>query len=70
MPARNYKIGTHQYTATGVKKLKTQSLKFPVLKEPDLYKLIKTDLGDGTIQKLSVNLSSRNANATLKYDTE
>lgn len=70
MPARNYKIGTHQYTATGVKKLKTQSLKFPALKEPDLYKLIKTDLGDGTIQKLSVNLSSRNANATLKYDTE
>jgi len=72
MPARYYKIGTQQYTASGVKKLKTQSLKFPVLKEPDLYKLIKTDLGDGTIQKLSVNLSSRNANATLKYeyDTE
>jgi hypothetical protein len=72
MPARNYKIGTHQYTATGVKKLKTQSLKFPVLREPNLYELIKTELGDGTIQKLSVNLCSRNANATLKYeyDTE
>ena len=72
MPARTYKIGATQYTATGVKKLKTQSLKFPVLREPNFYELIKTELGDGTIQKLSVNLSSRNATATLKYeyDTE
>lgn len=72
MPARNYKIGTQQYTASGVKKLKTQSLKFPVLREPNFYELVKTELGNGTIQKLSVNLSSRNANATLKYeyDTE
>ena len=70
MPARTYKIGSTQYTSVGVKKLKTQSLKFPVLREPNLYELIKTGLGDGTIQKLSVNLCSRNANATLKYDTE
>ena len=72
MPARYYKIGTQQYTASGVKKLKTQSLKFPVLREPNFYELVKTELGNGTIQKLSVNLSSRNANATLKYeyDTE
>ena len=68
MPARYYKIGTTQYRATGVKKLKTQSLKFPVLREPNFYKLVKTELGNGTIQKLSVNLSSRNATATLKYD--
>ena len=70
MPAKYYKIGMQQYTASGVKKLKTQSLKFPLLREPNFYELIKTDLGDGTIQKLSVNLCSRNANATLKYDTE
>lgn len=68
MPARQYKIGASQYRATGVKKLKTQSLKFPVLQEPNFYELVKTELGNGTIQKLSVNLSSRNANATLKYD--
>lgn len=68
MPARIYKIGATQYTATGVKKLKTQSLKFPVLQEPNFYELVKTELGNGTIQKMSVNLSSRNANATLKYD--
>ena len=67
MPARTYKIGPTQYTSVGVKKLKTQALKFPVWKDPNLYELVKTELGDGTIQKLSINLCSRIANATLKY---
>ena len=70
MPARQYKINGVLKYAQGIKKLKTQNIKFPVLIEPDLTNLIKTELGNGTIQKLSVNLSSRNANATLKYDTE
>lgn len=70
MPGRQYKRNGVQETAIGVKKLKTQSIKFPMLYDPDLTKLIKTTLGNGTIQKLTINLSSRNANATLKYDTE
>lgn len=70
MPARNVEInGVHQMVQ-GIKKLKTQTIKFPVLTEPDMFNLIKTELGNGTIQKMSVNLSSRNANTTLKYDTE
>ena len=70
MPARNVEInGVPQYVR-GIKKLKTQTIKFPVLTEPDMFNLIKTKLGNGTIQKMSVNLSSRNANTTLKYDTE
>ena len=52
------------------KRLKTQTIRFPALEDPDLLKLIETNMGSGTIGKLSVNLSSRNANATLKYDTE
>jgi hypothetical protein len=70
MPGRQYKRNGVQETAIGVKKLKTQSIKYPMLYDPDLTKLIKTTLGNGTIQKLTINLSSRNANATLKYDTE
>lgn len=70
MPAYNYEINGQQKYAYGIKKLKTQSLKFPLLMDPDVLKLVKTNLGNGMIQKLSVNLSSRNANATLKYDTE
>lgn len=70
MPARNVEINGVQQPVYGVKKLKTQTVKFPVLTEPDMFNLIKTGLGNGTIQKMSVNLSSRNANTTLKYDTE
>lgn len=70
MPARDYQINGVSYVASGVKRLKTQTLKFPVLNEPNMTNLIKTGLGNGQIQKMSVNLSSRNANATLIYDTE
>lgn len=70
MPARNVEINGVKQPVYGVKKLKTQTIKFPVLTEPDMFNLIKTGLGNGTIQKMSVNLSSRNANTTLKYDTE
>ena len=70
MPAYQYEINGEQMYAYGIKKLKNQTLKFPVLNDPDLVQLVKTNLGNGTIEKLSVNLSSRNANATLKYDTE
>lgn len=70
MPALNFKIKGIQYTAQGIKKLKTQTLNFPCLYDPKMFRLIKTNLGDGMIQKLSLNLSSRNANATLRYDTE
>ena len=70
MPAPRYEINGKQMNAYGVKKLKSQTLRFPVLNDPNLVELVKTNLGNGTIEKLSVNLSSRNANATLKYDTE
>ena len=70
MPARNYEINGITKIALGVKKLKTQTIRFPVTQDPDLVKLIKTNLGNGVIDKISVNLSSREANATLRYDTE
>ena len=70
MPARYFKYNGEQMAAQGIKKLKTQTLKFPAFNDPNTLQLIKTNLGNGTIQKMSVNLSSRNANTTLKYDTE
>ena len=70
MPAWNVEINGVQQWVRGIKKLKTQTIKFPVFTEPNMFNLIKTGLGNGTIQKMSVNLSSRNANTTLKYDTE
>ncbi len=70
MPARYYEINGVQMSALGTKKLKTQTLRFPTATDPDLQQLVRTELGNGMIEKISVNLSSRNANATLKYDTE
>ena len=70
MPAYDYEINGVQMRAEGVKKLKVQDIRFPALTDPDLVELVQTDLGNGTIEKLSINLSSRNANATLRYDTE
>lgn len=70
MPARYFKYNGEQMAAQGIKRLKTQTLKFPAYTDPNTLQLIKTNLGNGTIQKMSVNLSSRNANTTLKYDTE
>lgn len=70
MPARYFKYNGVQMAAQGIKKLKTQTLKFPAYTDPNTLQLIKTNLGNGTIQKMSVNLSSRNAQTTLKYDTE
>ena len=71
MPAPDVEIAGVAQDVQGTKKLKTQNnVKFPVLYDPDLMKLVKTELGNGTIQKMVINLSSRNANATLKYDTE
>ena len=70
MPGRNYAINGVQMVAQGIKKLKNQTIRFPVLTDPDLVELVKTNLGNGVIEKLSINLSSRNANASLRYDTE
>ena len=70
MPARNYEIDGVSKIAAGTKKLKTQSVIFPLQTDPNIFQLIKTNFGNGTIEKLSVILSSRKATATLKYDTE
>ena len=70
MPAPQYSINGVEMTAIGTKRLKTQSLNFPTGTDPNLQQLVVTELGNGMIEKISVNLSSRNANATLKYDTE
>lgn len=70
MPAFNYTINGEAKYAFGVKKLKTQDVNYPQISEPDLTQLVKTNLGNGKIRKMSLNLSSRNAKTTLEYDTE
>jgi hypothetical protein len=70
MPALYYTINGVSKTALGTKKLKMQEIDFPAKEDPDTAKLIRTLLGYGVIEKMSVTLSSRNVKATLAYDTE
>lgn len=69
LPSYDVIINNRNYVALGITREKKQTIKFPMLNAPDVRKLIKTDIGDGQIEKISVNLSSRNANATLMFDT-
>lgn len=72
MPARNFKINNSQYYALGgLERKKKQTLNFPAgTTDPNPIQLVKTYIGNGQVDKLSVNLCSRNIKATLKYDTE
>lgn len=72
MPARNFKINNSPYYAMGgLERKKKQILNFPAgTTDPNPMQLVKTYIGNGQVDKLSVNLCSRNIKATLKYDTE
>lgn len=70
MPAPDCEVAGEPFTVYGVKQLKRQSITFPYWTDPDLLRLIKTEIGNGKIQSLSVNLCSRLCTATLSYDTE
>jgi hypothetical protein len=53
----------------GIDRRKNQKIVAPFLDDPDPLNLIKTALGNGQIEKLSINLQSRMADIQLKYDT-
>lgn len=57
-------------TAQGVKRSKQQSVSFPVLYDIDPMNLIRTDIGDGAIEKISINFVSRECSVELCYDIE
>lgn len=70
LPAKRYMIDGVSGTAVGTERLKRQEVSFPCYGDIDTNRLIKTGLGNGYIEKISINLSSRNAKATLLYDSE
>ena len=68
LPSNRYRIGEGDLqTNATMKKCKSQEVSFPCITDPDIQKLIKTSIGEGQYEKLSINLSSRNGKATLKY---
>ena len=68
LPSYRYRIGEGiTQTNAVMKKCKSQEVSFPCITDPDIQKLVKTSIGEGQYEKLSINLSSRNGKATLKY---
>ena len=57
-------------TSRGIKRGRQQKVTVPFEdNDPDVTKLVHTVMGDGEVQQLSLNLSSRSGKLTLKYDT-
>jgi hypothetical protein len=70
MPSWNIEVEDEAVTAKGIQRNKKQTLAFPVGEnDPDLQKLVKTNIGNGQYDKVAINLSSRTAKVTLKYNT-
>ena len=70
LPARRVSINGSEVYAYGIERKKKQTFSFPANDDPNPMQLIKTYLGNGQVDKLSVNLCSRSIKTTLKYDTE
>lgn len=70
MPASMLQINGKTTGAASVERLKQQTIKYPCGISPDLNKLVKTTIGEGEINKISLNLSTLNGSATLRHDTE
>jgi len=70
LPAKEVNVNKINAYAIGISRNKQQSISFPSNDDLDIMSLVKTDLGNGQIEKVSVNLSSRMNEITLVYDTE
>lgn len=69
MPSYNIKVNGEQTYAFGIQRKKKQNVEYPAQND-DPMKLVKTEIGSGSIEKMSISLLSGIAKTTLKYDTE
>lgn len=70
LPARRVQINGSETSAYGIERKKKQTVNFPSIDDPNPMQLIKTSIGTGQIEKISINLSSRMNKITVKHDTE
>lgn len=69
LPAKNVKINGVQNVVQTDRKQK-QNINFPMDGNSNPMELVRTEIGLGQIDKISLNLHSLSAKTTLKYDTE
>lgn len=71
MPASQMEIDGTAVTVYSIKKNKKQTVNYPVgQNDPYTNQLVKTGIGNGQVQQMSIRLTSRMAKTVLKYDTE
>lgn len=71
LPASRIRINGDDVATVDISRKKKQTVTFPMGEESqNVNALIRTYLGDGKIEKLSLNLLTRAAKTTLKYETE
>lgn len=58
---------TKKFYVNGLKKFIQQDIRFQSLEEPDLYKLIETSEGQGSIESMSIDIDKGSVEATLSY---
>lgn len=64
------KINQTTTIAWGIQRKKEQKIDIPLdVSEPNMQALVKTGIGNGEIKTMSINLSSRMAKTTLRYNT-
>lgn len=70
LPSWTYAIDGTTYGARGIQRGKKQKVKFPVGDTlQSLLKLVRTKVGDGQIERMSINMASNVATTNLKFDT-
>ena len=68
MPARSLIVNEVATQATGVKRTKQQEVTMPCYGSPDPLALVKTFLGNGYVEQMNINLSSRTSKTQLVYE--
>lgn len=71
MPAKRVKLNGSVALAVSVQRNKKQTVNIPLGDtEPNITELVKTGLGNGQVQSMSIKMTSRMAKTQLRYDTE
>ena len=71
MPAYNISFSEGiAYDVVSIKKSMAHSLKFPSANDPDKQQLIKTAIGTGEIDNMSISLNTRMVETELRYKPE
>ena len=69
LPASRVKLNGVKSGAYGTTRNKVQDVSWPCPDDPNIDALVRTNLGVGHIEELSLSLSTREAKTELRYDT-